>query len=979
ERVGRVVGSGLQWWWSGEKWAEMCCRFGENGCEQCVCSNVRERRRHHHYVPGTEYLEYLAPSDDEAPIKDQPLPADALPTALSPGYIDVSDPLKEDPVENLVDKGEDDNDDKEEEASKENEERLASADSTTLPVVDPTPMAAATEALIASVTAALPSLPPPSSLSLWSYQLPQIPSPPLHLPSPPTHTSPTYRDDLLEANMPLQKRAHFTAPTGRFEIWESLSAATARQTRHTLAYRVDYGFVYTFDGSFCTFKSRVMVIIRERIKDEDRLTSHIQYEYDRFRELVRTAKVGPQDGPADVEHEANRSRNGDDSHDSRTSSRRIERVARECTYSDFLKCQPFIFKGTEGVIGLTQWFENIESVKGTEVLSYNQHFQELALMCSRMFLEESDSRSIRSVLLLTVKLKKRKLNDNSRNNQNQQQPFKRQNVSRAYTAGPEEKKVDGGSKPLCPKCNYHHDGQCDPKYTNCKRTDHLARDCRSLAVANNQRPLWVNQRVVTCFECGVQGNFKRDCPKLKNNNRGNQSRNGGATDLPGIPPTRQVEFQIDLIPDAAPVARAPYRLAPSKMKELSDQLQELSDKGFIRPSSSHWGAPVLFVKKKDGSFRMCINYKELNKLTVKKRYLLPRINDLFDQLQGSSVYSKIDLSLVYHQLRVREEDDPKTAFRTHYGHYEFQVMPFGLTNALAIFMDLINRVCKPYLDKIFIIFIEDILIYSKSKQEHEEHLKLILELLKKEELYAKFSMCEFWIPKIQFIGQVIDNQKELNMRQRRWLELLSVYDCEIRYHLGKENVVADALSTKEQIKPLQDRHLPLIEFSYNNSYHTNIKVTPFESLYGRKCRSPICWAEVGDTHLTNPEIIHETTKKIIQIKQRIQATRDRQKSYADVRVYSTFHISNLKKCLSNEPLAIPLDEIHIDDKLYFVEKRVEIMDHEVKRLKQIRIPIVKIRWNSRRGCEFTWEREDQFRKKYLQLFTKTAPSTSAAS
>ncbi|GJU13508.1 putative reverse transcriptase domain-containing protein [Tanacetum coccineum] len=196
-------------------------------------------------------------------------------------------------------------------------------------------------------------------------------------------------------------------------------------------------------------------------------------------------------------------------------------------------------------------------------------------------------------------------------------------------------------------------------------------------------------------------------------------------DLPGLPPTRQVEFQIDLVPGAAPVARAPYRLAPSEMKELSEQLKELSDKGFIRPSSSPWGAPVLFVKKKDGSFRMCIDYRELNKLTVKNRYPLPRIDDLFDQLQGSSVYSKIDLRSGYHQLRVREEDIPKTAFRTRYGHYEFQDMSFGLTNAPAIFMDLMNRVCKPYLDKFVIVFIDDILIYSKNKQEHEDHFKLI--------------------------------------------------------------------------------------------------------------------------------------------------------------------------------------------------------------------------------------------------------------
>ncbi|GJU37597.1 putative reverse transcriptase domain-containing protein [Tanacetum coccineum] len=422
-------------------------------------------------------------------------------------------------------------------------------------------------------------------------------------------------------------------------------------------------------------------------------------------------------------------------------------------------------------------------------------------------------------------------------------------------------------------------------------------------------------------------------------------------DLPGLPLARPVEFQIDLIPGAAPVARAPYRLAPSKMKELSEQLQELSDKGFIRPSSSPWGAPVLFVKKKDGSFRMCIDYRELNKLTVKNRYPLPRIDDLFDQLQGSSIYSKIDLRSGYHQLRVREQDIPKTAFRTRYGHYEFQVMPFGLTNAPAVFMDLMNRVCKPYLDKFVIVFIDDILIYSKDEKEHEEHLKAILELLKKEKFRgihvdpAKIESIKDWAsPKTpteirQFLGlagyyrrfiegfskiaksmtkltqkgikfdwgekeenafqlikqklcsapilalpegnedfvvycdashkglgvvlmqrekviayasrqlkvheknytthdlelgsvvfalkiwrhylygtrctvftdhkslQHILDQKELNMRQRRWLELLSDYDCDIRYHPGKANVVADALSHKERIEPLRVRAL----------------------------------------------------------------------------------------------------------------------------------------------------------------------------
>ena len=227
-------------------------------------------------------------------------------------------------------------------------------------------------------------------------------------------------------------------------------------------------------------------------------------------------------------------------------------------------------------------------------------------------------------------------------------------------------------------------------------------------------------------------------------------------DLPGLPPQRQVEFSIDLVPGAAPVAKASYRLAPSEMQELSTQLQELFDKGFNRPSFSPWGAPVLFVKKKDGTFRMCIDYRELNKLTIKNRYPLPRIDDLFDQLQGSSFYSKIDLRSGHHQLRIQEESIPMTAFRTRYGHYEFLVMPFGLTNAPAVFMDLMNRVSKPYLDKFVIVFIDDILIYSRTKAEHEQHLRTILELLKKEQLYAKFSKCEFWIREVQFLDHVVN-------------------------------------------------------------------------------------------------------------------------------------------------------------------------------------------------------------------------------
>ncbi|GJT19897.1 putative reverse transcriptase domain-containing protein [Tanacetum coccineum] len=443
---------------------------------------------------------------------------------------------------------------------------------------------------------------------------------------------------------------------------------------------------------------------------------------------------------------------------------------------------------------------------------------------------------------------------------------------------------------------------------------------------------------------------------------------------------------------------------------------------------------------------------------VKNRYPLLRIDDLFDQLQGSSVYSKIDLRSGYHQLRVHEEDILKTAFRTRYGHYEFQVMAFSLTNALAVFMDLMNRVCKPFLDKFMIVFINDILIYSKNHQVHEEHLKSIIELLKKEELYAKFSKCEFLIRKVQFISHVIDSQgihvdpakiksikdwaspktpteihcltksahfftmKETDSMERLMIlymkEVVSRHGVPVSIISGRDGSFTSQFwqafqkavhtqldmstayhpqtdgQSERTIQTLEymlracvidfgngwDRHLPLVEFSYNNSYHTSIKAAPFEALL----------VESVD-HL-------------------IQAARDRQKSYADVRhkpldfqvgdkvmlkigpvaykiklpqqlsmVPSTFHVSNLKKCLSDELLVIPLDEIHIDNKLHFIEEPIEIMNHEVKRLKQSCILIIKVRWNSRRGPEFTWEREDQFKKKYQHLFTNLASSSNTTS
>ncbi|KAL0537619.1 hypothetical protein IC582_026602 [Cucumis melo] len=923
-------------------------------------------------------------------------------------------------------------------------------------------------------------------------------------------------------------------------------------------------------------------------------------------------------------------------------------------------------------------------------------------------------------------------------------------------------------------------------------------------------------------------------------------------ELPGLPPHREVEFAIELEPGTVPISRAPYRMAPAELKELKVQLQELLDKGFIRPSVSPWGAPVLFVKKKDGSMRLCIDYRELNKVTVKNRYPLPRIDDLFDQLQGATMFSKIDLRSGYHQLRIKDEDVPKTAFRSRYGHYEFIVMSFGLTNAPTVFMDLMNRVFREFVDTFVIVFIDDILIYSKTEAEHEEHLRMVLQTLRDNKLYAKFSKCEFWLKQVSFLGHVVSKdgvsvdpakieavtgwtrpstvseltrkgapfvwskacedsfqtlkqklvtapvltvpdgsgsfviysdaskkglgcvlmqqgkvvayasrqlksheqnypthdlelaavvfalkiwrhylygekiqiftdhkslkyfftQKELNMRQRRWLELVKDYDCEILYHPGKANVVADALSRKvshsaalitrqaplhldleragiavsvgavtmqlaqltvqptlrqriidaqsndpylvekrglaeagktaefslssdggllferrlcvpsdsavktellseahsspfsmhpgstkmyqdlkrvywwrnmkrevaefvskclvcQQVKaprqkpagllqPLSipewkwenvsmdfitglprtlrgftviwvvvdrltksahfvpgkstytaskwaqlymseivrlhgvpvsivsdrdarftskfwkglqtamgtrldfstafhpqtdgqterlnqvledmlracalefpgswDSHLHLMEFAYNNSYQATIGMAPFEALYGKCCRSPVCWGEVGEQRLMGPELVQSTNEAIQKIRSRMHTAQSRQKSYADVRrkdlefeigdkvflkvapmkgvlrferrgklsprfvgpfeilerigpvayrlalppslstVHDVFHVSMLRKYVPNPSHVVDYEPLEIDENLSYVEQPVEVLAREVKTLRNKQIPLVKVLWRNHRVEEATWEREDDMRSRYPELF-----------
>nr|GEW07271.1 retrotransposon protein, putative, Ty3-gypsy subclass [Tanacetum cinerariifolium] len=655
--------------------------------------------------------------------------------------------------------------------------------------------------------------PPPSPLFPLSSPLPQIPSPPLPLLSPPP-TDPTYEEAPLGYRRPdydgVLKERRFLRRTYRFGKGYALLILVC-------------GYCRARKGLYaCCYRETNMIyaMIKEKRDDQSLQRARVNRLFRDRRYHARTASLI--EGEARASHTAcaqlmdasDAARSREEIKELRAADRKLQaQFIEPLTALKSYQTQLTAALGRILILEAARVPTQLEKMAPKRTIRANPSTTttttttsvtdaqlealieqgvakalaaQLALLYVQMFLEESDKleryvgglpdmihrrvvasrpKTMQEAIEMENELmdkrnntlaerqaeNKRKFDDTFGNNQSQQQQQnKRQNTDKAYTVGFGEKKPYGGSKPLCPKCNYHHDGLCALKCHKCNKIGHFAHDCSSTThvnTANNQKGNGTGQKP-TCYECGGQGNFKKDCPKLKNNNHGTQGVNATALakvyavgrartnpdsnvvtvfpeDLSGLPPTRQVEFQIDLIPSVTPVARASYRLAPSKMKELSNQLKELSKKGFIRPSSSPWG---LFVKKKDGSFRMCIDYRELNKLTVKNRYPLPRIDDLFDQLQGSSV------------------------------------MSFGLTNALAIFMDLMNRVCKPYLDKFMIVFIDDILIYSKNKKEHEQHLKTILELHKKEEFQgihvdpAKIESIKDWTsPKMpkeirQFLG-----------------------------------------------------------------------------------------------------------------------------------------------------------------------------------------------------------------------------------
>lgn len=255
----------------------------------------------------------------------------------------------------------------------------------------------------------------------------------------------------------------------------------------------------------------------------------------------------------------------------------------------------------------------------------------------------------------------------------------------------------------------------------------------------------------------------------------------------GLPPEREVDHRIELTPGSSPPSRPLYRMSPAELDELKSQLDQLLESGFIQSSKSPFGAPILFVKKKDGTMRMCVDYRALNAITVKNRYALPHIDELFDRLQGAKVFSKIDLRSGYHQIRIHPDDVPKTAFRTRYGHFEFLVLPFGLTNAPATFMHLMHQVFRPLLDRFVLVFLDDILIFSRTPEEHEQHVRQVLDLLRKHKLYAKLSKCELFQSKVEFLGHVVD-ANGLHMMQekvkaiREWPRLQTV--AEVQSFLG---------------------------------------------------------------------------------------------------------------------------------------------------------------------------------------------------
>ncbi|WVZ76567.1 hypothetical protein U9M48_024532 [Paspalum notatum var. saurae] len=633
-------------------------------------------------------------------------------------------------------------------------------------------------------------------------------------------------------------------------------------------------------------------------------------------------------------------------------------------------------------------------------------------------------------------------------------------------------------------------------------------------------------------------------------------------ELPGMPPDREIEFVIELLPSTAPIAKRPYRMAPIEQEEVKKNIDELLAKGYIRPSSSPWAFPVLLVEKKDtNDKRMCVDYRALNEVTIKNKYPLPRIDDLFDQLQGACAFSKIDLRSGYHQLRIRSSDIPKTAFTTKYGLYEYLVMSFGLTNAPAYFMHLMNRVFMDYLDKFIVVFIDDILIYSKSEEEHEmpqelceefeslnlgflnhttvvafeaeptleqeinkyqkedEKLQEICESLRKgeapdfkedEQAYSihpgstkmYYDLKErFWWPGMkravaEYVAVCDTCQRVKAEHQRpagllqplkvpewKWEEitmdfivglprtqkgynsiwvvvdrltkiahfipvnttysgarLAELYISRIVcLHVVPKKIISDRgsqftsrfweqLHDSLDTKLSWDKCLPYAEFSYNNNYQASLKKSPFEALYGSRCRTPLFWDQIREKQVFGIGIIEDAEQQLRVVQENLKIAQSRQKSYADNRrrelnfkvddfvylkvspmrgvhrfnmkgklgpryigpfkvlekkgevayrlelppslsgVHDVFHVSQLKKCLRVPEEQAPFEDLNVQEDLTYTEHPVKILETSERITRNKRIKMCRVQWSHHTEKEATWEREDEMRKAYPNLF-----------
>nr|GEU44275.1 reverse transcriptase domain-containing protein [Tanacetum cinerariifolium] len=886
--------------------------------------------------------------DDDIPIEYQPLPGDASSTTLSPSYIadlgpeedpeeDPKDDPKEDPADYLADEGDeeeeeekessrddaDDEDEKEaseeEDDDEEEEEHLASTDSFAVPIDDLVPSAKETEPFETDEFA--PTPPSPRHHGARIFVRPQTPmavatkaliilSPPLPLPSPPlplpVPSSPLllpttdHREDVSKADVLPQKRLCLTAFTTRFEVGESSTVATARQPRLDVTHATDYSFVDTMDATHRHPTSRE---IGYRITDV----------WDDMVEDMEDTTRPESQSPLEIQ--------------SIRMDQLMLRAASECTYIDFLKCQPLNFKGTEGVVGLTQWFEKMKSVF---------HISNCTVACQIKFSSCTLQGNALTWWSSHVKT-----------------------VSHEVAYGMTWKTLKKMMTDMyCPR-------------DEIKKESDKVRECVDGLPDMIQGNVMMSKTMQDAIEFATKlmdqkGHYKKDSPKLKNNNRGNQAGNCGATTRAyavgnseknldaNVVTARQVEFQIDLVPGAAPVARVPYQLASSEMKELSDQLQELYNKGFIRPGSSPRGAPVLFVKKKDGSFRMCIDYRELNKLTIAKSMIkLTQKNVKFDW--GDKAEPAFQL------LKQKLCIAPILA------------LPEGAEN--------------------FIVYCDAL---HKGLDLHKQILEAQTEARKLENLEGKDvggmlveTSRESENPRKEKLEPRTDGTLCLNNRSwlpcygdLRTLIIHESHKSKYYVHQGSDKMYQDMKklywwpNMKANIATYVSKCLTCLKVKSEHKNHLvywcNLR---FPSESGTKSPTILSPSSQGrqvvmipfgsfqkalGTHLDMSTVYHPQTD-------------------GGLSVLETMEVEPEIHWTLQDPLGISLDEIHIDGKLHFVEEPVEIMDHNVKKLKQSRIPIIKVRWNSMRGPEFTWEREDQFKNKYPQLFTNRASSSNATS